>query len=321
MPDWIPQEYELKFQLSDLILFRARLPLLTHPCTLEEILAGQSPGWSAALPADRSGYLIRSAPGASPRYALETAGLFLVYTLLAYSHCYIDLGGSFLEYQGKFSSKTRNTIRRKFEKFTAHCGGQLDFRRYTYPSEMAEFYQHARAVSVRTYQERLWDLGLPEGENFLTHLSAAAERDEVRGYLLFHGGRPTAYLYCPVVGKTLLYAHLGFDPDYSEWSVGTLLLWLSLESMFEERRFAYLDFTEGDSPQKTMFSTHQTPCHNRLVLRNTKHNALLLRAHRRVERFSERSGVLFDRLGLKHAIRRLLRGTWRRRPFLSPGDR
>jgi hypothetical protein len=309
MPEWASREFELKFQLSDLVLFRRTFNILTHGCTLDEILAGRYPTRPDALPPDCSGYLVRSAPGASPRYALTTAGEFLSYTLLSYSHCYIDLSGSFLDYQAKFSSKSRSTIRRKLKKFATHCGGQMSLRRYSFPFEMEEFYRHARSVSVHTYQERLWDLGLPEGQDFLARMTTAAERDEVRGYLLFHGRRPTAYLYCPVIGKTLLYANLGFDPAYAEWSVGTLLLWSSLESMFDEKRFAYLDFTEGDSSQKRMFSTHQIPCHNRLALRNTNRNSLLLHAHGRFETLAERAGRLLDRLGLKSTIKHLLRGT------------
>ena len=39
------------------------------------------------------------------------------------------------------------------------------------------------------------------------------------------------------------YAYLGYDPDYLHLSVGTVLQWLALDSLFAERRFRFFDFT------------------------------------------------------------------------------
>jgi len=200
-----------------------------------------------------------------------------------------------------------------------------------------EFYHHASSVSAGIYQEPFWDLGLPGSGDFLARRTAAGERDEGRGYLVFHGSRPTGYLYCPVVGKTLVYNHQGLDLEYSGWSVGTLLLWNSLEIMFDGRRLAYLDFTEGDRAQNRMFDTHQVPCHNRLVVRRTVHDAVLLHTHRRFKALSEVTGASLDRLGLKASVKHLSadmnlptdlgrRMTWSRRrvlrarrPTVGPG--
>ncbi len=304
---WQPQRYELKYQLSDWILFRRTVPIIAHACTLEEILKGEAPQPPADV-ADYQGYVVRSAPGAAKAQAVGPDGAYLSYTLLDYQHCYIDMGGGFDAYKDKFSSKTRNTILRKVRKYDGRGTDQSRFVRYASPDEMRTFHESARHVSRLTYQERLWDLGLPQDDGFVTDMISAAERDEVRGFILYDGDRPVAYLYLPVVGRTLVYSHLGFDPAYTELSVGTVLLWKSLESLFAEGRFSYFDFTEGSSSQKLLFSTHQVPCHNRLVLRRTLLNSLSIGGHRGCEAVSAYAGRLLQSVGLKAAIKKVMRG-------------
>lgn len=305
---WSEQTFELKFQVSDLILFRKRIPILAHACTLTEILAGTAPPPPEALAEERAGYLLRSCPGDARVHHVARHGGFITYTMAAYRHCYIDLRDSFSEYQARFSSKSRSTIARKRKKFEAHCKGSMRFERYAEPAEMEQFHALARQVSVLTYQEKLLDAGLPTDPDFVHEMLNAAADGNARGYLLIDGDRPVAYLYCPVVDGTLIYAYLGFDPACAEWSVGTILLWMSFESIFAEKRFSYFDFTEGESAQKQLFSTHQAPCHNTLHLRDTLTNRLLIGTHVRFDRASGRLGRILDRWGMKSAIKRLLRG-------------
>ncbi|HSL48513.1 MAG TPA: GNAT family N-acetyltransferase [Candidatus Deferrimicrobiaceae bacterium] len=306
---WHEQTYDFKFQVSDVILLRKNLKILAHACTLDEVLSGRAATPPEDLPREYDGVMIRSCPGTARDHGLERSGGYLAYTMAAYQHCYIDLAGSFNDYQAKFSAKSRSTVTRKIKKFAAHCNGGMRFQCFSKPAEMRAFYESARQVSVLTYQERLLDVGLPATEEFVDSMVEAAQHGRVRAYLLFDGAKPVAYLYCPVTENTLVYAFLGFDPTYRDWSVGTILLWLSLESIFSEKLFAHLDFTEGSSSQKVLFSTHQVPCHNRLLLRDSLANRALVRTHRRFDQASRALGRMTDRVGLKPAIKRLLRGT------------
>src|SRR5512139_3024605 len=104
-------------------------------------------------------------------------------------------------------------------------------------------------------------------------MQALAEAGQVRAYLLFDNDRPVAYLYCPASKGVLLYQYLGYDPEYSSWSVGTILQWLALEQLFGERTYELFDFTEGQSDQKRQFSTHSVRCANVYFLRRTLVNS------------------------------------------------
>lgn len=305
---WANQNFRLRFQLSDLTVFTHRIPVLAHACTLSEILSGRAPDIPPESPAPAQGYLIRGCPGSPSEDPFERTRNGFSYTLSRYEHCYIDLRSSFEAYRSKFSSKTRSTITRKVARFAALSGAPTRFERYRTPSELRVFHELARQVSVLTYQEQLLDLGLPGDADFLRDMTEAGAADRVRAFLLLEGDKAVAYLYCPVVDGAVVYSYLGFDPTYSERSPGTVLLWLSLQSLFDERVFSFFDFTEGESPQKQFFSTGRVPCFNRLYVRGGFLTETLLRGHHAFDQGSSRLGRILDKFALKQRVKQLLRG-------------
>ena len=126
-------------------------------------------------------------------------------------------------------------------------------------------------------------------------------------FLLFAQDKPVSYLYCPVEQGVLEYAYLGYVPELSRLSPGTVLQWLAMEQLFAEQRFLAFDFTEGDSEHKRFFSTHQVPCSLHLVLKaNAKHRTLVTLHHAAEEGSQYLAGAL-DRLGLKQRVKRWIR--------------
>lgn len=309
MSNWHARLVPFKFQLSDLTLASVSLPIQARAVQLVEDLP------PVALPAlppgpleqGSQGYLVRGLPVLAELPVVSHVDNYICYVPLQYQHCYIDLRTSFETYQKKFSSKTRSTIARKLRKYAAHCGGEIRWRAFTRPEELTEFFRLARIVSKTTYQEKLLDAGIPETDEFKRQASNLAGQDHLRAYILFDGDRPVSYLYCPVEGDVLIYAYLGYDPDYMSMSVGTVLQWLAIEQLFGESRFRYFDFTEGQSEHKRLFATHQRRCANVFLLRRTVRNSMLVHCHHAMNGFSNWLGELLERLGIKARIRRLLR--------------
>lgn len=309
MTAWQRRSVELKFQLSDKTLLTRRLDLL-----VSEFGPGQVPRSEPAVPAGElprgcAGWLARSLPLVAELPKLVRQGNFLRYVPAQYQRYYIDLGPGFEAYKAKFSSKTRSTLQRKLRRWTEHCGGELDWRVYRSADELLEFHRLARQVSAHTYQERLLDAGLPTEPEFLAELVERGQADRARAYLLFDCGRPVAYLYCPVDDGVLLYAYLGYSPTSAEWSVGTVLQWLALESIFAEGQFRLFDFTEGQSEHKRLFATGSQLCGNVYFLQARVGNAMTLRLHHFLSRFSAAAGGWLDRAGLGAGVRRWIRGT------------
>jgi len=304
---WHDQPVQFKYQLSDWTLFRVALPLKSRSigpfdssmCEAKLPIADPSPGCA--------GFVLRGLPIEQSLPALSEVDGYIRYVPLQYDHCYIDLSLSFDAYQRKFSSKTRSTLKRKMQKFAEHCGGKLQWRSYKHKNEMAEFHRLARSISKLTYQERLLDAGIPDTPDFVEQAQKLAELNQVRSYILFDNSRPVSYLYCPVQDLVVIYAYLGYDPEYRQLSVGTILQWLALEELFGERVFRYFDFTEGQSEHKKLFATHTIRCANVFFLRKTLKARCVVRTHHAMNAFVGRLGAELDRLGTKAKVRRILR--------------
>ena len=309
MNRWQFRPVPFKFQLSDWTLFSVSLPLQVRA----ERLADQTPPLDTIVPpgdelmAGSLGFLIRGLPIATGFPRISRIGDYLCYIPLQYQHCYIDLSLGFESYQKKFSSKTRSTINRKVKKYTEHCGGTLSWRTYTLPGEMPEFFALARAISKLTYQERLLDAGIPDTAAYLAQAESLAADQCVRAYILFDGERPVSYLYCPIEEGILNYAYLGYDPAYMQLSVGTVLQWLAIGQLFDEARFRYFDFTEGQSAHKRLFATHQRHCANVFLVKKTFRTTLVIYSHLLMDRFSAWLGATMEKFGVKARIKRFLR--------------
>jgi CelD/BcsL family acetyltransferase involved in cellulose biosynthesis len=306
---WHVDAVPFKFQLSDITLFSVLVPLQVRALKLPEILA-QGPA-SLTIPgpprAGTEGFYIHAMPLKCELPAVSRIDDYICYAKLQYQHSYIDLSGSWGDYEKKFSSKTRSTIKRKVNKFTQHCGGALHWRTFRTPDEMSEFYALARAVSRRTYQERLLDAGIPASDEFLEQMKSLATKDRIRAYILFDRERPVSYLYCPIDDGVLSYAYLGYDPGYLRLSVGIVLQWLALGQLFDEAKFRYFDFTEGQSDHKQLFATHQVSCGNLIFLRSKLRNLVLVYTHSCFGRLSKTLGSILERWGVKAKVKQLIR--------------
>lgn len=298
-----------RFQLSDWTLLSIRRRLQVRGFGLDQAAAG-----AADLPATAAGsdgLMLRSIISTETRAGFDSTALhgrpMLRYVMQCFPRHYIDMAQSFDAYKQKFSGKTLATLRRKVKKFTEHGNDRVRWERFTAADSMDRFWALARQVSAKTYQERLLDAGLPEDLAYLQQAKQLAMADNVRAFLLFDGERPVSYLFCPIREGIVEYAFLGYDPAYLRLSVGTVLQWFALESLFEEQRFRYFDFTEGESAHKRLFATCHLDCANIALLTPTLGHHLLVRLHLGFGRLTEALGRWLDGHNLKVKIRRWMR--------------
>lgn len=298
----------LRYWFGPFAVATVKLNLVVENCrVVPGMTAAPDPPSLSDLPGNAQGLFRRSEPAPCGTSPLNGQGPFMRYVETSYERRFIDLTGDFENYLQNFSSKTRNTLRRKVKKFAALSGGEIDVRCYATPREMERFYSLARDISKVTYQERLFAAGLPETETFLMEMRRDAKGDRVRAFILFMNGEPISYLYCPVVEDRLIYRYLGYRPDYAPNSPGTVLQYLALEQIFTEGRFDTFDFTEGQGEHKRLFSTHAVPCQDVIYLPRSIGNRLLLMSHRMFRTAANGIVELTDRIQLKPVLRRWVR--------------
>ena len=261
----MPIETALPFRIGARTLLTLRRRLVRRRLTLEQALAGDCPSLPA-LPADAHGYLITALPeAAASRFGADPP--FRPFVRQRYRRYYARLDQDFDGWLGGLSAKSRSTCRRKLRRFAERSGGTIDVRAFAGEDEMLAFHAVARAVSARTYQERLLDAGLPDGAEALDGMRALARAGRARGWLLHLDGKAIAYLYAPAEGSALVYAHLGYDPDFADLSPGTVLQLEAMRLLMAERAFDLFDFTEGEGQHKRLFATGSVDCVDLLLVR------------------------------------------------------
>jgi hypothetical protein len=294
----------LPFRIGARTVWQVRRRLLRVTVPLDRAMTGEVP---PLPPSNGDGYLIASLPADALTPLLATQPRLKPFIRQRYRRFYAELDRGFDHWLGTLSSKSRSTLKRKVKKLIERSGGTLDLRCYRTPGEAEEFYQHARAVSALTYQERLLRSGLPEGEQAVGAMRALAGRDAMRGWILFLEGRPIAYLYAPADGPTLIYAHLGYDPDFSDLSPGSVLQFEAMRELMEEGRFRLFDFTEGEGQHKRLFSTGGVECVDLLLLEPTPANLLAGWSLSAFDGGIEAAKALLKRLKLESLARRFRR--------------
>ena len=270
-----PQSVPISFAIGSRRVLSVPRRLATLAFSLEDILSGTLP----FLPAPQGGpdgIRILSAPSAQVDALAARFPGHVLGGRQDYHRHFIAMTGSYEEYLARFSGKTRATLRRKQRKLADRAGRGFKVTAHRTPAEVEAFLQKALPLSARTYQARLLDAGLPTHESDRRAMLEAAEADRMRCFLLHAEGEAIAYLSLPVEGATLVYAHLGYDPDWARLSPGTVLQMEALEQLYAEGRFRYFDFTEGDGAHKALFGTDSVECASFLLLRGDVGNRLLL---------------------------------------------
>lgn len=294
----------IDFTLGARRLASVQRELATWAFSLEDVLAAAlSP---APTPA-RDGVRVLSAPTALlPQIAARYPGC-IAGGRQDYQRHYIDMAAGFDAYMAGFSGKTRSTFKRKARKLAEAAPGGYHVTAHRTPAEIEAFLDAALPLSAKTYQARLLDAGLPGDPTSRRAMLEAAEDDRMRAFLLHADGAVIAYLALPVSGRTLVYAHLGYDPDWARLSPGTVLQIDALEQLFGEERFAWFDFTEGEGAHKALFGTHSAACSSLVLLRPTLANRTLLGARDAFDASVAGAKALANRSGALGRIRAILR--------------
>lgn len=296
----------LKFRIGARTLASIRRDLVRVPLDLDDAIAAQLP---ALPPLDRraDGYLVTSLPRAQCDVLLAAAPGMIAFTRQVYTRRYADLSGGFDAYAARLSGNTRSAIKRKAKKLAQAAGGAIDVRRYATPEELGHFHPIARKLALATYQERLMGAGLPDTPDFLRLMYAMAAAGRVRAWLLLVGGKPAAYLYCPLRGSTAIYEYVGHDPRFADLSAGAVLQAEALRDLAADPAVARFDFTEGDGQHKRQFATGGVECCDVLLLRATLANRLTVAALQAFDGSTALAKAAVERFGLQALAKKVRR--------------
>jgi len=305
----IDREVPLNFWLGPKKIATVKFSLRVETPTIDPFGAQTPPAPNLTLLEPKLEGVYRPSEPLSPATpTLSVTDARIRYIESSFQRRYIDLKTDFASYMSKFSGKTRSTVKRKVRKFEQASGGKIEWTVYKSATEMEQFHALAAGVSKLTYQEKLFDAGLPNDRAFIAATRALANSDAVRGFIMFFEAKPISYLYLPIEDGRVIYGHLGFDPGLAKYSPGIVLQLLAMEFLFSENKYQVFDFTEGDGSHKKLFATAGRYCGNVFYLKPTLKNRLIIHLHLLSRGISDCANKLLVKSGLKGRLRQTLLG-------------
>ncbi|MGH3013321.1 MAG: GNAT family N-acetyltransferase [Gaiellaceae bacterium] len=167
-------------------------------------------------------------------------------------HWRARLDGSFEDYLGRRSSKTRANLRRYGRKFEAVFPDGIELRTFRDPADLDRLLDDTKAVYGGTYQSAL-GVGFSDSgiEREVTTLTLS--RDWFRGFVLYVDGAPCAFWHGIRYGRVFSTGPTGYDPAFGTHRVGTYLLGRMVEELSRDEGLEWIDFGFGDAEYKQHF--------------------------------------------------------------------
>ena len=167
-------------------------------------------------------------------------------------HWRARLDGSYDDYVGRRSSKTRANLRRYARKFEAAFPDAIELRSFRDPADLDRLLEDTRAVYEGTYHRAL-GVGFSDSgvERELTTLALA--RGWFRGFVLYVDGKPCAFWHGIRYGRVFSTGPTGYDPAFGTHRVGTYVLARMVEELSREQELDWIDFGFGDAEYKQHF--------------------------------------------------------------------
>jgi CelD/BcsL family acetyltransferase involved in cellulose biosynthesis len=305
---WVPGVEELPFCLGGRNLKTIRLKALTLdvPFTRLSTNLEEAAPMRDAFPAGIEAAVVPAQPIATDPPRLTILPDIVRYTTAATNRYFVDLRSTFPEYMKKFSAKPRYNLSRTVRKFAEFSGGALNCRQFL-SREMEDFHAFADEISRHSWKEEVGGPGFA-GTVRKAEILSLADEGSARGFVLFYGERPIAYVFCIAHDEHLIYKHVGYHQAFAKWSPGTVLLYLILERLFAEQEYEFLDLGEGTLWYKSFFSTHYIRCARVIYFRRSLRNLVIISAHAGLTTGSVVAGKVFRALKLKQAIKRVMMG-------------
>jgi len=225
-----------------------------------------------------------------------------------FAHQLIRMPPSFAEYLQQLGSRSRQSVLYSQRRLRKDMEGQVRCECFETCESIDRFVRDAQAVSRKTYQWNLLGLGLRDTPALRAGLTATAKAGWLRSFILYCRDTPVAFMLGYQHGSCYYYDDVGYDPDYSKSSVGSVLQIEVLEYLYgRSDRPAVFDFSTGYGEHKGRFGNAERQEQNLLVFPATVRNRLLIRAYRACEAVSHAGVAVLDRLGLKARLKQLIR--------------
>jgi hypothetical protein len=194
-------------------------------------------------------------------------------------HHSIRIPRTYDEYLSKFKSKHRSELRRQVKLLREHGNGALELQRIESREDVPGFLQAASQIVRASWQNAYGDDPIKENAFWLDEFTDLADRGLLRSYILRCGGRPCAFAFGYDFGGVHYADQTAYDSALRDLSPGTILQYLYMEDLIQNRPPRLLSFGFGHADYKQAFGNVQSEEATLLLVRNTFANRLRCTGH------------------------------------------
>jgi hypothetical protein len=220
-------------------------------------------------------------------------------------HFLIRLDGTFEGYIKKFSAQTRKNRLREIRRLRER--GQVNLLRVSRPSEIDTFFGAAYEISQRTWKFKSfgWGLAARDADIVTSELRFWAEHGWLRSYVLKCDGIPCSFILGHQYGSSFYADFVGVDDAWRSYSVGTVILLLVIEDLFNENSPKFYDFGTYVKFQE-YFATESYPEMSAWLFRRGAYPTLASNIYCACNAVSTSIGRGLDHFGLKSKLKKVL---------------
>lgn len=152
---------------------------------------------------------------------------------------------SFDEYYSSLSSRLKNTIKRKEKKSIKELG---EYRIEIVDKNLDSIDQYIS--DYESIYKKSWKKSEPHEEFIRNLIKLHASKGELRLGLLYQNDRPLAAQIWFIKNRTAYIFKLAYDPEYKQYSVGSILSKALFQSAIDNDQVKVIDYLTGDDSYK-----------------------------------------------------------------------
>jgi len=162
------------------------------------------------------------------------------------------------EFYASIRRKRKKEWKRLSRRLEDSAGGPLKVECYNNINQVEHFIEVASKISAMTYKGAL-NAGFSDSSHTRSILTQVAKRNGWRAYVLYAGQVPCAFETGIVYGRIYFAEAIGYSPEWSNFSPGTILFVKVLEDLSQNTPVEIFDYGFGSAGYKERFGTKSWP--------------------------------------------------------------
>lgn len=167
-------------------------------------------------------------------------------------HRWLELPDNYEDFLQALSRKNRHEIRRHQKRLNEEFGKRARIQCYHEAAEVDNLVRDVESISEKSYQRAL-GVGFRADEETMESLRIIANQGGLRGCVLYLDDQPSAFFVGRQYKHKLHGTYMGFDPQFSKYSPGVIILMHGIQDCFDPaNRATHMDLGWGDRQYKRM---------------------------------------------------------------------